>query len=739
MSVIRSIPDFVRSKLRIEGGVYLPPDKPIEILERGDPATLLPGQNVAGYNHCLIIKVGDYCSSVLLARKDLTTHWGQICSNTQLARKLILTKEHVTCIHDILDDINVWSQLGFMPSEISNDPIPDGTYNEITINCSPECLWFTGKLVIPLHKTTMISDGKPIIQLDVTPKLHNLRTPLTDAVARHPGGVLTYADNFTQTADLLKMKAAGMCWALTGAFISDTDGAKLAEIIRTVDNNIWEYSSTAKGYNLYNAVIAYNGPVEGYVDRIGCSYGNYAEDHYGHQLRSLNKPRQDQKYVLAIIPNPTYSTKLTMEPIFIHYGGERSARIERPPVHHWPLRNTRENFGTDPKQRPWTNRGKYAKLGTDAEASFVLSCAALYSNNWGISTIGADLPVDKDFTISFDIAHGNAFRYNLSNMRFMDIFNTAKNEGTLAFIGTDTTPQIGLTANDRTDAFYASNLKWPHWHTVTFTRSGDQYLIYVNCELVGTHRATGAEIKVINAIDMPQNDHPMHLRDFRYFDYALDAAQVIDAAMGRMDAQKAEVAVSLPKPKHYWPLMGSVAPGDDTAQVPLNPVFSFKSHAKVTDGQYAYNSVQGGSELGVSLPTDKDFTLSYDLIFMDPPSGYTQMGHVFSGNGSHLISYYGTSPELAGSTAGDLWSVGDNNVSTFTNQVVRQQFVKRGNLLSLYINGRYVRSQYWTDVATTFWNKFGGPTTLSNYMGIRKLRYYESCLTEAQLVVETLN
>lgn len=735
MGVIRKVPEFVKDKLRTIHGAAINFNEPVEMVKYGPPATTFPDAPAAGYNHAVLMKIGAYAARLLINREDIAAHWAAICDNRQLARKMVVKKTTIANTHDLLDDFNEFTQLGLETFEVVSKPIADGTYTEFEFEVTPKCYWYTGKLTVPLHTPVMIVGGKVQVQIPVSPQLHQLATPLPTAASRYPGSLLTYKLNYTAVDVLMSIEAAPMGWTISGNGITQTQATALITALKTVDSQRWLWETTPNPLNLYNASIAYNGPVEGFVDRINGTYGAMRENHYGHIIRKLNKPRQDKKYVLVIIPDPAYCTNLLAEPIFIHYGGDRLSTVTRPPLHFWPLRINRLNYGADPSRPSWTNRGVLNSHGNECRGSFLLNNGGGYgaAAAAGKSTIGVDLPVDKDFTFSFDIAHQH-FTQVSTIVAFQDIKNPSNRANAIVLSGPNANPMIGTAANIRSDAFYRDIIVWPNWTTITVTRQGDVYLIYANGEVVGYNPSQPGGISVINCIAIDAASHPFSIRDVRYYDYALDAQQVIASSLGRLDPVVQPQDTVLPTPKHNWPLNGDPTAVDDKAGVPLNPVFNYVTRAEMTDGtKLAVNGTTGGSPLGVDLPTNVDFTISYDVAFYKPPSGYDQLGYLLSGNGSHAISFYGTSPELAGSTVGDVFAVNDASMSTRTDMLMRQQLVKRRNILSLYVNGRYIRSQYWTDATTTVWNKFGGAATLSSYLGFRKLRYYDVALNESQL------
>lgn len=742
MGIIRNVEKFIRATHRARGSI-VPDDAPFEIIRVAPNASgMAPDLFSYDYNRYIEYRLGDYYGNARLNSVDLTTFWGQIQGKVY-HRKMVIKSTIVNSVHDVLKDINEYTQLDLPIDTVLDDPIPDGTYNSIRVNLKDNHPWFTGGLDVPLHFTTVIKDSKPIVTLPISPKLHECAADPAayNEESRYPGSLDTYGVNYTRTSDLLTVPTA-KAFSIEAGIPTAAIGDLLARSLNADDKKPWVCTSAKVPFNLYGAFVIYNGPVGGYEDHINFeAANNHKEIHFGCLLNKLNKPRQDREYVMVILPNMTYNSMFRYEPIFIHYGGVAPEIITRPPVHYWPLRKNRKNYGTSAEKPEFLARGDITSRVYAGGVGFMFTMGRPTSISGKYHTpIGVDLPASTDFTLVFDSATNviGGSLTSLVNIGCVDSNGAVPRQNYFSLSSRcllrylcELTPPTYSRFDSRAESVF-----WPHWATLAIVRRGDNLFIYTNGVLSALYTGVGADLKVINTL-ISYGSQSMHsFRDIRYFDYALSASQVKTVNLGTLDAPFEEAEAPFPLPKHYWELNGTTV-DKGSEPVDLNQIFSYRPDDKSYDGkQVAYNTISGGSALGVQLKVDKDFTIAFNMCLNNPPAGYSGLGTILSGNGSHALSTYGTSVELTGSTGFEPSAISDSSVSTLINRNIRVQLVRKGNWLHYYLGGHYVRCQRWTDASTTYWDKFGGPSTLSNALGFRNLAYYDTALSAEHLIID---
>lgn len=747
MGIIRKYENIARHMLTSKGAAIGVNDA-FKVLRFGKTEDISPAYANNACKFCIEYEIGDYVGHLMVVQQDLAAFWKEM-HDTAYTRALVIRKTSVTCIHDILDDINEYTLLDFKPEDIVNTPIPDGTYTKITITTSPSCFWFTGSLDIPLQFSTTIVEGKPVVKLPVSSKINSIDNDPTASTASHRYSLAAqlYGVNFNAFDKLAAMLPyKHYCNSIQTAAPS----AQITDLIQILKNDagvtaVSNQTANYPGINLYQCRIVYNGPVEGYCDIHNLSIVPAKPNGYGAVLSQFNKPRQDREYVLVIIPDVTYSSTLRPEPVFIHYGGAKPVRIERPPVHYWPLRKDRVNRGASADKPMFRARGEFTTRDMFGRSALVIN----QGDSGGpagkaITPIGVDLPADKDFTISFDYA-ANYYKTTIASTLYLtsltpDGADKAQNYfiingcGNVEFKCDLGSPRLTITHPTGTIN------SWPHWVTLTFVRRGNRITVYRDGYTYMVFHDIQNKLTSFDSFMTYYANQAPSVKEFRYFDYALDAQQVKDAIVGKLDPViEPSVPTEQPKPVHLWSLDGH---GGDigTSPVTLASVFSYREESPCTDGkQFAYNTVAGGSKLGVELDVSKDFTIAFDLAFYNPPSGYDGLGDLLSGNGTHTLSFHGTSPYLKGVGTWESTGTSDRLVSTLTKQTYRIQLVRKGDWVSYFLNGRYLRTQKWLDKTTTKWDRFGGPSTLSSYLSFRNLTYYDMALTDEQLVAESID
>lgn len=715
MRILKHIPTWIRTTLVSRLGATVPKDAEVEILAQGVPDVVYPGL-VTDKNSAIRCKIGNYLTGAVYNKVMLSEYWRTIAAPDKILRGLVITAPRVTCTYDILKDINNYTGLDFAESDIHNLDIPDGDLSSITVDVTESCLWFSGEISINLHRTISIVEGNVITPVDIDLTIAKAVTTAYTGIRYNPN-MLTYDINYTDDVFLAGISTFTTATGTPDA-INNTVGTSLAARLKALDGQPWRCVTTSANYptypfNLYEYYVVYNGPVEDYAFAL-CNQALFKSE--GFNSRQVQLPRLDQKFVLVLAPGPAArSTDLTPEPIFIHYGGARVATPYRQPVHYWPLNDTRQNFGTDPKKPEFAVQGQFFLDNNDGVRAHKAALA-------GTAVIGADLPIDRDFTINFngrcqDIGNGRTYFRDsaVSNFR-LDL------------------SAYGLTLTGQFEAVHTlSNNYTPEhrWATYTLARRGDWWLSYVNGEIVTVYKGGNQTAKVLNTMIHAYVANGTLMRDFTYFDYGLTGDQ-IRALPNLLPATEA-VAAPLPQPLHHWPLEGNFV-NLGTSKQDLQPFCEFRDitiEGELEKWAYRKNNVR--TLLSVPLKVDRDFTLTFDYYTTVGSMGYSGM---FNGpdlnNTKSGLWFYNFVPYLVG-------EIGTPSPDACTAAMKhRVQFVKRGKMSYVYLNGNLWSSTTWLDASTTEWTHFGlfGGYYFSDYQSFKNLRYYAEALTMEQLANE---
>lgn len=736
MRYYRHIPSYIQNQIVSKFGGVIKPDDEYKVLAIGTPAEVMPG-DASIMNTAVKLEIGDYVATVHYNRQDLQTFWTSMAKPAFLARKLIIRDPKVTCVHDILPSINAYTGFEFDTSDVHNDPIVDGTYSQFVIRVTPTNLWFTGQLIIPLQFPLVIRETVPVQRVPnpIVP------APLgfaIDNTGRFNASLLTYDVNYgeldTDTLAKIAITSEYGWWTSPGN-ISDVDGAALAAVLAKNDGLPWVYSNnTVRPFNIYNSRVLYNGPVGDFAVQMTAGIA----DAYGISLRKLRMPREDQRFVLALAISPNVatakSTNLTSDLILIHYGGPAlPVLVDKPPVHHWPLNGNRRNIGTDPKHPEWTIRGRFGLHDNSDEHSFLPD--GMVDGGGGTSHMGVELPVDRDFTISFDLCqHTSAAVHPYGTFQLWHHYgnpDTTKDAGRIMVHGTGQLFLAGTYELARGSAAPAPS-GWPHWHTYTVTRRGNWYIMYVDGEFYSIARGNHQNTAIINALYATAGYAPM-IKDFRYYDYALSGDQVRRRNAASLSGVDYPEDTELPEPLCRWPLNNNLVNlGKD--KTPLANVFSFRKVGDGKDrywacalaGQFAYLGV------GTIMRADVDFTLCWDHFHSDSSLGYYGfLGGPANNNTGHPIKYYGTTP-FCENGGGDYSTADPVQCATLARS--RIQLRKRGGYMAFYVNGQHLKSQLWTNNAFTAFSHFGQyAEVMRTSVSFRNLTYYDVALSDDQL------
>lgn len=734
MRYYRHIPSYIQNQIVAKFGGVIKPDDEYKVLAIGTPAEVMPG-DASVMNTAVKLEIGDYVATIHYNRPDLQSFWTSMAKPEFLARKLIIRDPKVTCVHDILPSINAYTGFEFDKTDIHNDPLTDGTYSQFVIRTTPTNMWFTGQLIIPLQFPLKVIGTVPVQRLpnDMKP------APLgfaADNTGRFNPGLLTYDVNYgeadTDTLAKIAITAEYGWWTSPGN-ISDADGATLAAVLAKYDGLPWTYNKAAViPFNIYNSRVLYNGPVGDFAVQMTAGVA----DAFGINLRKLQMPRSDQRFVLALVISPNVttakSTNLAYDMMFIHYGGAALPALpDKPPVQHWPLNGSRRNIGTDPKHSDWTIRGRFGLHDNSDEHSFLPD--GMVDGGGGTSHMGVDMRVDRDFTISFDYCqHTSSANHPYGAFQLWHQLggDASKDTGRIMVHGMG---QLFLAGTYELARGSAAPVPagWPHWHTMTVTRRGNWYIQYVDGEFYSIARGNHQNTPIINALYASPGYAPM-LKDFRYYDYALSGDQVRrrhSEALSGTDRPEDKV---LPEPLCRWPLNNNLVNlGKD--KTPLANVFSFR---KVGDGKDRYWACRAGAfaylGVGTIMRADVDFTLCWDHFHSDSAAGYYGfLGGPSNTNAGHPIKYYGTTP-FCEAGGGDYSTNDPVQLALLARS--RIQLRKRGGFLTWYVNGQHLKSQLWTRDDFTAFSHFGQYAEMMRAsVSFRNLTYYDVALSDDQL------
>lgn len=728
MRLIKHIPNWIKTTLATQHGAVLPKNTQISILTQGTAAEVYPGVTT-NRTHAIRCHVGDYIAGAFYNKVPLASYWNSMGAAAGLARKMIVRAPVVRTVHDLLGDINRYTCFDFTKDELEPTPIADGRYTEFSITCTDKCIWFTGSLTVALDIPIHIVEGKVITPLAIDTKVARPTTEPLGTQPRFNASLLTYDINYPDYAVLGNLTpVAGTTWE-AGVPMSVAEGTALATVLRKADGLPWnctaltDFNNLAQQipYNIYNCTVLYNGPVEDY--RFQIVRNSFKSEGFASRLTRL--PRMDQTMVLVLVSGMAGSTNFLSEPIFIHYGGPRTVNEDKKPVHHWPLIKDRLNYGTSEAKPDFAGRGQLWTNDPVGDVSLFLNFSGQGSTG-GETPIGAALPVDRDFTLYFEGRKANSQAYA------GHCFRKRGNGGSQYQLWGQGNAGLAGTWEVARENALASLVPWPSGAAYALIRRGNWWFLYTNGELAQINYGQPT-VDVYDTIYSPTNELMLY-RNIMYFDYGLSGDQVRRLHLPEMKGDAVRPKRPVPVPVHYWPLNNSWENlGSDGT--PLSPIGSFRKIADTDDNYWLYRSAAVRAALGVTLPVNRDFTLSFDFISASASLVYTGMFSGADSNAGHPLKFYGNAPFIEAGGGGNN-AIADPNQMRL-NTVHRMQFVKRGDIVLIYINGKSFKSQYWIDGSVPNWTHFGKAVEYINTaFNIRHLRYYDVALDQQQLLDE---
>ena len=728
MRLIKHIPKWIKTTLTTQHGAVLPKNAQLSILSQGTAAEVYPGITT-NKTHAIRCHVGDYIAGAFYNKVPLASYWNSMGATAGLARKMIVRAGTVLTVHDLLDDINRYTCFDFTKEELEPTPIPDGQYTEFSITCTDKCIWFTGALTVTLDMPIHIVGGKVITPLTIDTKVARPTTDLLGAQPRFNASMLTYDINYPDYAVLGNLTPVGSTTWENGVPMSIAEGTSLATVLRKADGLPWNCTSLSNfndltqqvPYNIYNCTVLYNGPVEDYRFQIIRNW--FKSEGFASRLTKL--PREDQMMVLVLVSGMAGSTNFLSEPIFIHYGGPRIVQEDKKPLHHWPLRDNRLNHGTSEESPDFAARGQVWTNDPMGKKSLYVNLSGQGSLG-GETPIGTKLPIDRDFTLYFEARKVWSAAYAGSFIR-----KRANSATQYQLLGQGNASLSGTWEVARENAL-PSTVPWPQGASYALVRRGNWWFMYTNGELAQINYGP-SPIDAYDTFGITVNELMLY-RDFMYFDYGLTGDQIRRIHLPELRGDPVRPKRPVPEPVHYWPLNNSWA-NLGTDKTPLNPIGSFRKVADTGDAYWLYRSAAIRPALGVALPVNRDFTLTFDFTCSSASLAYTGMFSGADTNNGHPLKFYGNAPFIEAGGGGNN-AIADPNQLRL-NYVHRLQFVRRGDIFLIYINGKPFKSQYWLDGSVPNWTHFGKAVEYINTaFNIRNLRYYDVALDQQQLLDE---
>lgn len=401
-------------------------------------------------------------------RQTLTEFFSNIFS---VARQgLRIHARSVRTTHDLLSDINREYDLALRPEDVVDEPVNlEFTHTQVTINMTPDCLWFTGGMNLPLNGKYQQMGEELIVGFDSDLLIgKDIAAGASTTLVR--AGQKTHHINYGPATATLR----GVPWNNTFGW-TNTPAAVVNNLViamNNVDGLGWVYS-TSYGVknNLLNGNVAYNGPIEGFELKIPTSISNQETNLYSERFPMC---RKDMSHVLVYQPSPSQgASNLSHYPMFIHYGTpvpkEHYEQPDTPPVHWWKLQEDTVNYGTSLGKEPFTPPVNFFddQYGKGAQ----LKAA-------GVFPLGLSWDADRDFTVAFEFCRQDILQ------DYQGMFGN----------GTGTAP-VGAMVMSTNGRFYlaARVLAWEtglggcinrHRCEVMICKRGQRYLIYVNGKCV---------------------------------------------------------------------------------------------------------------------------------------------------------------------------------------------------------------------------------------------------------------
>lgn len=477
MSLVRDFEETLRYELEVVRKVPLRKKG----LVLGIPKTPADFGLTSSKNTAITAEFDERSFLVTYDRLPLTTFFGNTL--TQPGAGLLIRATSVKKTHDLLNDINEAYDLDLRPEDVVNEALVlTFATTKVSLKVTPECLWFTGAIDIPLKGKyeqageTLIYgfDANLLIGKDVTA---GVSATLTRA------GQLTHHFDYGPATAALK----AMTWDNNHTWVNAAPAQiqAMAAAMNNVDGLGWVYS-TSYGVrnNLNNGNVVYNGPVEGFEMKIRADVADPSLYHYNERFPLC---RQDKTHVLVYQPNPSYGAlNISYYPMFIHYGDnvpqEHLTQDYKPPVHWWKLEEDLVNYGTS------QDRETFPDIVNFVEDPDWGKMAALKAT--GLFPLGFSWDTARDFTLSFEFARLD------TGQDYQGLF--CDSSGT-APIGAAVMAQNGRfylaqQSSDWTNSLAATVFRQKT--QVTICKRGKRVLFYVDGKCVSEGTFTDAQVLV---------------------------------------------------------------------------------------------------------------------------------------------------------------------------------------------------------------------------------------------------
>jgi len=743
MKTMRNLPAIVANRLLKTKSVSGLSMNDTEVLAIGAAADVYPEYTTAR-NTLMKVRIGDMITHIAYNRLDATVYFKQWLATP--GRGMVITAPApVLTTMDIFKDLCDYVAQDFETHEWLDLPLVINPDNTITFTASPTNYWLTGSVNMPLQYKTAVVDGNPITLVKPNILDFNRLNVKNGITAGAELGLLTYDVDYSDfTNELIGFDTTALVEQYVYSGILPIDKAKrLAEILTSVDGYPWVAdTTTVTMLNLSNCIVLYNGPADNFYTMYNLNH-DYTNKHFdgpGLMSRDFKRARSDKQFVMAVLIDGLTATGKQANNclIFIHYGDDVSSSAEsteRGPLHHWPLKNDRNNYGTsDMPYGACGSLSNHAGMGWD---KFTLN-----SKGWntypptGVNYLGPRLPVNVDYTFSFTVwitgpvGGGSA----TNGLVFFKDGQAIDSRGHVANTSTDFWRMLGVWPISKQHPANAMR-QAEHRCTITVVRRGGWQYLYIDGLFSQVVRGD-AEIDYIDAVGNFSTNQSFAVNNIYYFDYALNSSQVRRMIAGEFDTFDEVVYAAAPEPVHHWPLDGRL---DDlgTAGKQLNGVFDWKQVGM--DMWATRPSGGGGQSLGISLPIDEDFTFQFDYYSLNDVNVGTMLsgGDTAIDQNGNLKIQYGM-PMVSGAdprTVNSIHRITANTKHTWT-------IVGKDGCFYSYIDGvldrsfrRSARNQ--TNV-TNAWTHFGrGPEYMNVGERTRNWKYWDLALTPEQVAVES--
>lgn len=515
MGFIRNLAETIRFDLELRLKVPLRKDGAVTLGAPKAPTEY--GITDSTKNTAIPVEFGRRAFLVFYDRVDFSTY---VMPSLNQAGGLKLTVGSVKSTKDLIYDLNRMLSLDLRDGDVVDEPLAiTTTTTSVTVTLTPECLWFTGQVAIPLCGSYEQQGDVLVHGFDFDPRpFRSVVDPTTTGYLN--GGLLTYGLSYiSQNAALAAIPATATIYNWEN--ITAANGTALANALKAVDGLNWNYNA-ASGveYNLANGCVVYNGPVAGWSPRLHPNFYNVQpSEFWDNQL-----PRNDHTHVLVFCPNPNYgASNLLYSPLFIHYGAVVDPTVVpefKAPVQWWPL--------TD---GDLTNHGTAGGPNWPVPVNFTINSNGTWANlkTQGSYALGATLDCTKDFTVSIKIFRGDtlvpgdtgAYEGYFSNSTGTANGSFCTNGGAVYLAGAS--GKWGDPVNNTTLG------KEMVRATITKKAADDFYLVYFDDQLVVEHTMSGAKMIAFTHFGKGGGNllkTSTSFSDIRFYDYCMTPAQV---------------------------------------------------------------------------------------------------------------------------------------------------------------------------------------------------------------------